>query len=83
MFGMYRVVIFVQPHSSLSRYHIRTMPDRFVPAHAFRSDWVDPYHPDTYRCQGYDIKEYEWFTGSSKNQDQRFLIDLKDGTMDW
>jgi hypothetical protein len=45
-------------------------------------DAFDAFHPSVYSCTGYDIVDYEWFSGLSVNTDQRFLIDLKLGTMD-
>jgi hypothetical protein len=43
---------------------------------------VDKYDPSIYRCTGYDTEGYVWFDGDSKAEDRRFVIDLKDGTMD-
>jgi len=40
------------------------------------------YDPDTYKCSGYTIEGYQRYDGLVTGQDQRFLIDLKDGTMD-
>jgi hypothetical protein len=40
------------------------------------------YHPERYRCTGYETKGYNWFDGSVEAEDQRFVIDLKNGTMD-
>ena len=43
---------------------------------------VARYNPVTYRCSGYVQKGYEWFSGLAEAKDQRFLIDLKHGSMD-
>jgi hypothetical protein len=40
------------------------------------------YHPERYRCTGYETKDYIWFDGSSEAEDQRFTIDLLNGSMD-
>jgi len=40
------------------------------------------YHPERYRCTGFDTKDYRWFDGSAEDEDQRFVIDLKNGSMD-
>ena len=40
------------------------------------------YHPERYRCTGFEIKDYRWFDGSVEDEDQRFVIDLKEGSMD-
>jgi hypothetical protein len=42
----------------------------------------DRFHPDLYHCTGYEIKDYQWFDGVPKADDRRFVIDLKDGSMD-
>jgi hypothetical protein len=49
---------------------------------AMEMDPDDPYRPEKYRCTGYDLGNYEWFSGLSRAKDQRFLIDLECGTMD-
>jgi hypothetical protein len=43
---------------------------------------VDKYDPSIYRCTGYNTEGYVWFDGDSKAEDRRFVIDLKDGSMD-
>jgi hypothetical protein len=43
---------------------------------------VTRYEPSIYRCTGYDVELYEWFSGLANGKDQRFLIDLERGTMD-
>jgi len=40
------------------------------------------YHPERYRCTGYETKDYKWFDGSAEAKDQRFTIDLLNGSMD-
>lgn len=40
------------------------------------------YHPERFRCTGYESKDYQWFDGNPKAEDQRFIIDLKTGSMD-
>jgi len=40
------------------------------------------YHPERYRCTGYETKDYEWFEGTAGAEDQRFTIDLLNGSMD-
>jgi hypothetical protein len=40
------------------------------------------YHPKRYRCTGYETKDYKWFDGITEAKDQRFAIDLVDGSMD-
>jgi len=40
------------------------------------------YHPDRYRCTGYDVESYQWFDGYPEASDQRFIIDLEHGSMD-
>jgi len=40
------------------------------------------YHPERYRCTGYEAKSYNWFDGDVEAEDQRFVIDLKNGSMD-
>lgn len=40
------------------------------------------YNPERYRCTGYEIKDYKWLDGVGKAEDQRFSIDLEDGSMD-
>jgi len=42
----------------------------------------DRYHPERYRCTGYETKDYEWFEGGSDAKDQQFTIDLLNGSMD-
>jgi hypothetical protein len=43
---------------------------------------IDKYDPSIYRCTGYNTEGYVWFDGDSKAEDRRFVIDLKDGSMD-
>jgi hypothetical protein len=40
------------------------------------------YHPERYRCTGYETKDYIWFEGTTEAEDQRFAIDLLNGSMD-
>jgi hypothetical protein len=39
-------------------------------------------HPERYRCTGYETKDYKWFEGTAEAEDQRFTIDLLNGSMD-
>ena len=43
---------------------------------------IEKYDPSIYRCTGYDVEGYVWFDGDSRAEDTRFVIDLRDGTMD-
>jgi len=43
---------------------------------------IDKYDPSIYRCTGHDVEGYVWFDGESRAEDTRFVIDLRDGTMD-
>jgi hypothetical protein len=40
------------------------------------------YHPERYRCTGYETEDYKWFEGTTEAEDQRFAIDLLNGSMD-
>ena len=44
---------------------------------------ISPYNPEVYKCTGYRDEVYEYFDGSyDPGCDQRFSIDIDDGSMD-